>query len=167
MLAPLGLNDTRSADIAVIQPPVLHSYSDERGLFEDATYWSPSWTLARGAIMTTDIYDLERSAVAVGTGAVLTEASHAAMIEPRSAGLAPLTTELYYGLGVVVNNGWILQNPSFYGYSAVMAYQPANGVAIAVAATMGETTPDRPNERLFYRLGAYLAPEAPPRTRPE
>ena len=61
------LNDTRSSDIAVIQPPVLHSYSDERGLFEDATYWSPSWTLARGAIMTTDIYDLERSAVAVGS----------------------------------------------------------------------------------------------------
>ena len=150
IVAPLGLNDTRSEDNAVIQEPALHAYADERGLFEDATYWSPSWTLARGAIMTTNISTSSGRRWPIGTGAVLSEAS-VAMLAPRTVGLRPLTPDLYYGLGVVVNNGWILQNPSFFGYSAVMAYQPANGVAIAVAATKGAATPDRPNERLFYR----------------
>jgi D-alanyl-D-alanine carboxypeptidase len=166
ILVPLGLNDTRSEDTALIAEPVLHAYDDERGLFEESTYWSPSWTLARGAIMTSSIYDLERSAIAIGTGRLLSEVSLETMLAPRTAGLTPLSPQLYYGLGVVVNNGWVMQNPSFYGYGAVMAYHRPTGVSIAIATTQGPDTPDRPNERLFAKLAAYLAPNAPPLERP-
>jgi hypothetical protein len=47
---------------------VLHSYSDERDVHEDATYWSPSAGLGRGAIWTTTARDMVRMIRAVGTG---------------------------------------------------------------------------------------------------
>ena len=39
----------------------------------------------------------------------------------------------YYGFGVFVVNGWIVQNPSFAGYAATMAYLPSHKLAVAVA----------------------------------
>jgi CubicO group peptidase (beta-lactamase class C family) len=58
ILVPLSLNDTRSEQTAVIQEPVLHAFDAERGIYEDATYWDPSWTLARGAVMTSNVADI-------------------------------------------------------------------------------------------------------------
>ena len=46
---------------------MLQAYDSERGVYEDSTYWNPSWTLAAGAIMTSDITDVARSAIAVAT----------------------------------------------------------------------------------------------------
>ncbi len=164
VLAPLGLRNTRSDTTAAIPSPVMHAYSSERGLVEDSTFWSPSWTLAHGAIMTTDIYDMEVSAVAIGTGSLLSRASYDAMLAPDTVGLGRLNPALYYGLGVGVNNSWVLQTPSFYGFAGAMAYQPANRIAIALATADGPTTPDeRVAENLLFSLGAYLAPDLPPR----
>lgn len=163
ILEPLGLNDTRSSDTAEIPQPVLHAFDDERGLYEDATYWNPSWTLARGAIMTTNIYDVERSAVAIGTGSLISEQSQERMLAPTTTGMPPMTSSRYFGLGVAVVNGWILQTPSFHGYSAVMAYEPSSAIAIAVTTTAGPQTPEhRVTNLLFDEIGAYLAPETPP-----
>ena len=71
ILVPLSLNDTRSEQTAVIQEPVLHAFDAERGIYEDATYWDPSWTLARGAVMTSNVADILKSVDAIGTGALL------------------------------------------------------------------------------------------------
>ena len=45
--------------------------------YEEATFWNPAWTLAPGAITTSDIADLTTTAIAWGTGALLSPASHA------------------------------------------------------------------------------------------
>ena len=50
------------------------------------------------------------------------------------------TPERHFGLGVVVQDGWIEQSPSFAGYSAVQTYLPGRDIAIAVATTRGRTT---------------------------
>ena len=71
ILVPLSLNDTRSEQTAVIQEPVLHAFDAERGIYEDATYWDPSWTLARGAVMTSNVADILKSVDAIGAGALL------------------------------------------------------------------------------------------------
>jgi CubicO group peptidase (beta-lactamase class C family) len=67
ILTPLSLNDTRSEQTALMQEPVLHAFDAERGIYEDSTYWNPSWTLARGAVMTSNIPDILKSATAIGT----------------------------------------------------------------------------------------------------
>ena len=48
---------------------MLHGFDAERGIYEDATYWDPSWTLARGAVMTSNVADILKSAEAIGNPA--------------------------------------------------------------------------------------------------
>ncbi|GIE77959.1 hypothetical protein Aph02nite_39090 [Actinoplanes philippinensis] len=154
ILDPLGLHTTVAADTAEIPAPVLHGFTTERGRYEDSTYWNPSWTTAAGAILTSDICDLETSARAVGTGRLLSAADQRTLLDPGTVGLGgPTATcpaticvhhteEHHYGLGVVVQDGWIKQTPSFAGYAAVQAYLPGRDIAIAVATTRGRTTDD-------------------------
>jgi CubicO group peptidase (beta-lactamase class C family) len=154
ILDPLGLRTTVVGDTAVIPSPVLHAHTTERDRYEDSTYWNPSWTTAAGAILTSDICDLEISARAVGTGRLLSEADQRVMLDPGTVGLGGPTAgcpaaicirhteEHHYGLGVVVKNGWIQQTPSFAGYAAVQTYLPGRDIAIAVATTRGRTTDD-------------------------
>jgi CubicO group peptidase (beta-lactamase class C family) len=168
VLRPLGLRATTSQDGPVIPGQVLHAYTTERGRLEDSTYWNPSWTLASGAIMTSDIRDMARTATAVGTGELLSPEAFRQMTAPTTVGLGPLTERIYYGVGVTVRGGWILQNPRFAGYSGVAAYLPSRRITIAVATTDGRRTPaaGNPAYSLFQRIAARVAPEAPVPTRP-
>ncbi|MDQ3655347.1 MAG: beta-lactamase family protein [Chloroflexota bacterium] len=191
ILFPLGLRATESAATASIPEPVLHAFSSERRLglgiapgtrfYEESTFWNPSWTLAEGAIQTTDIVDMATSAEAIGTGSLLSPASHQAQVDPGLLGFgAPaescipncftLSDRYNYGLGVVLNGEWIAQNPLFAGYSGVMAYLPSRKITLAIAATYGEDSFDdegnyafgNASQRIYAAVGAYLAPESPP-----
>lgn len=164
ILDPLSLKDTRSEATAVIQEPVLHSFDAERGKYEESTYWDPSWTLARGSIMTSNIADILTSAAAIGTGALVSSESHALQLAPLTAKFKPWSEKEYYALGVFLFNGWILQNPSFSGYAATMAYLPSRKLAIAVSVTMGPKAPQdiqNLSTTVLKEISAYLAPEAP------
>lgn len=188
ILGPLNLNNTQSFQTAAIPAPVLHAFSSERRdalgiapatrFYEESTYWNPSWTLARGAIQTTNIYDMTATAIAVGEGTLLSPESHQAQVAPDLLGFgAPLEgcpachtlDNVYnYGLGVVISNSWILQNPLFGGYGAVEAYLPSKKIALAVVTTYGEKRFDEQgnyenaSQAIFKAIGTYLAPEAPP-----
>ena len=152
VLDPLRLSATVSETDAPIPGPVLHGYTIERGLFEDSTYWNPSWTTADGAVLTSDICDLATSARAVGDGRLISRRSLRTMLNPGTVGIGgptktcpaqvciKQTEQHHFGLGVIVENGWIQQKPSFAGYSAVQSYLPGKDIAIAVATTRGRTT---------------------------
>jgi CubicO group peptidase (beta-lactamase class C family) len=163
ILDPLSLEDTRSEETAIIQEPVLHSFDAERGKYEEATYWNPSWTLASGAIMTSNISDILKSAAAIGTGALMSPDSHALQLAPLTSKFKPWSETTYYGLGVFVINGWIFQNPSFAGYAATMAYLPSRKLAIAISVTLKEKASMEGNlsTDVFKEIAAYLAPDAP------
>jgi CubicO group peptidase (beta-lactamase class C family) len=163
ILRPLGMRNTESQDTPVIQTPALHAFTDEREIYEDSSFWNPSWTLAEGAIMTTNIVDAARAARAIGTGRLVSREAYQQQIAPLTAGLPPLTLEGYYGLGVVVLKGWILQNPRFHGYSAVASYLPSRELTVAVTATNGLTAGLDVNysEMLFKLIGNYLVPDRP------
>jgi CubicO group peptidase (beta-lactamase class C family) len=188
VLGPMGLRNTVAWSTPEISEPVLHAFSSERRpalgipagtrFYEESTYWNPSWTLARGSIQTTDIVDLTTSAVAIGEGTLLSPESHRAQIAPDLLGFgSPLKgcpnchtlDETYsYGLGVVLSGDWIVQNPLFAGYGGVMAYLPAQKIAIAVATTFGEGAfDDQGNYRyashaqIFAAIGTHLAPDHP------
>ncbi|MEU7416522.1 serine hydrolase domain-containing protein [Streptomyces antibioticus] len=150
---PLGLRNTRGNTTAVIPEPVLHAYDSERGFYEESTYFNPSWTTAPGAIITQDICDLARSGQGIGAGELLSPAAFRTQLNPGTVGLGkptakcpatvclPMTDKFHFGLGVVVKNGWVLQNPSFFGYAAVMAYEPHKRLSIAVTTTVGPKSP--------------------------
>jgi CubicO group peptidase (beta-lactamase class C family) len=190
ILAPQGLNHTYSSATPAIRAPVLHAFTSERReplgiaastrFYEESTYWNPSWTLAAGAIETTDIYDMAASAVLIGEGTLLSPESHQAQIAPDLLGfgrpIAGCTTchtldaQYNYGLGVVLKGPWLIQNPLFFGYSGVMAYLPSRKIALAIATTYGEQSFDEEgnykygnaSERIFAAIANYLAPDDPP-----
>ena len=164
ILEPLSLADTRSEATATIQEPVLHAFDAERGKYEESTYWNPSWTLAGGAIMTSNIADILKSASAIATGALLSPNSHAMQLAPLTAKFKPWSETSYYGFGVFLINGWIVQNPSFAGYAATMAYLPSHKLAIAVSVTLREKASMDGNlsTDVLKEIAAYLAPRVTP-----
>jgi hypothetical protein len=152
--------------------------------YEESTFWNPSWTITRGAIQTTDIYDLNDTAVAIGTGTLLSRESFEkmtsnALIGKTSAlpGCATCTnqSERYsYGLGLTITGDWFVQAPLFSGQAGAFAYLPSQKVAIAVAVTMAEDAfaPDgsyepelqgNPADALWRQIATALVPnDAPP-----
>jgi D-alanyl-D-alanine carboxypeptidase len=163
VLEPLGLRETRSDSTPFIPAPVLHAFSSDRGRYEDSTDWNPSWTIAEGSIMTSTIPDVMRSAAAIATGRLVSPKAFAQFLEPRTASLPKMSTERYYGLGILVSNGWVMQNPSFFGYSGLMAYLPEKKIAIAVTTTLGPSSPEgNTSEQLFRRIAQDLAPSHTP-----
>ena len=187
VLRPLGLRQTVASQTAAIPSPVLHAYSPERKQFlgiprsrpfdEESTFWNPSWTLAQGAVETTDIADLTRTAIGIGSGKLLSRNSYRQQIDPRigfghpQPGCERCTTlsRVYgYGLGVVRNGDWILQNPLFGGYAAIESYLPSQRISIALALTFKPSTydyagnPDGYWVKLYSQIGAVLAPNDPP-----
>ncbi|QZT65279.1 serine hydrolase domain-containing protein [Mycolicibacterium austroafricanum] len=189
VLRPLGLTDTAASLNADIPSPVLHAFTSERRealrippdtpFYEESTFWNPSWTITHGAIQTTNIYDLEATAVGIGSGRLLKPESYRQMVstdlrgktrsQPGCATCRPMDERYTYGLGVVISGNWLLQNPMFAGYAGVEAYLPAQKIAIAVATTFApeafDDSGDYRNEAetLFRRIGAEMAPDdAPP-----
>jgi hypothetical protein len=119
------------------------------------------------------------SSVAIGSGKLLTPESYAKMI---STDLRGKTTAIAgcascfeqsvgysYGLGIVTSGNWVMQDPLFYGESAVEANLPSKKVAIAVAVTylpeaFDATTGNYKNaaDQLWRHIGAVAAPTDPP-----
>jgi CubicO group peptidase (beta-lactamase class C family) len=158
VLDPLGLTQTVNNETGQVDEPALHTFTSERRawlgiapgtrIYEESTYWNPSWTLTRGAVQTTTIQDFAASMVAVGEGTLLSPESSAAQLDRGLFGFgAPLDgcatcrtlgDKFNYGLGVVFTGPWIVQNPLFYGISGISAYLPERKLSIAVANTYGE-----------------------------
>ncbi|MCQ4122125.1 serine hydrolase domain-containing protein [Rhodococcus tibetensis] len=188
VLGPLGLDNTTDPGTAAITEPVLHAFSSERRealqippgapFYEESTYWNPSWTITHGAIQTSNIYDLHDTAVAIGTGELLSRESYEAMVStdlrgktttlPGCTTCFPQSDDYTYGLGLPIVGNWLMQNPLFSGYAAAEAYLPSQKIAIAVAVTYDPAAFDNTgaykNEAdiLFRKIGAYLAPDDAP-----
>jgi D-alanyl-D-alanine carboxypeptidase len=159
----LGMNETEMRVGPHIPAPVMHAYSRERGRYEDTTRWSPSWARRFGNVTST-LGDMGRWAIALGTGSLLSRRSHELQIGPQNVGLGPLTADLYYGMGLGVNNGWIAANPQLLGYNGVVSYLPAKRVAVVVFTTQGPR--GKPSSAyasaVFNGIGRLLAPKEPP-----
>ncbi len=183
VLRPLGLTNTVASQTPAIPSPVLHAFTSERRealgispstpFYEESTFWNPSWTLAPGAVETTDIADMVATARGIGSGVLLSRASYRAQTAPNLLGFGSKlpgcscgkqTNTYDYGLGIVRSGSWLLQNPLFGGYGATEAYLPARKIAIAVAVTFGPTAFDatgsetNSSDPIFRAIGSYLAP---------
>jgi CubicO group peptidase (beta-lactamase class C family) len=192
ILRPLGLTNTVASLTPEIPSPALHAFTSERrealgipvgtAFYEESSFWNPSWTITHGAIQTSNIYDLEATAVGIGSGKLLRPESYDLMVstelrgkthaQPGCTTCAEMNEGYTYGLGIVISGNWLLQNPMFSGYAAVEAYLPAQKIAIAVATTFApEAFDDTGNysnaaEELFREIGAEMAPDDAPPMRP-
>ncbi|MEU6890227.1 serine hydrolase domain-containing protein [Streptomyces sp. NPDC046557] len=171
---PLGLYGTQNSFTPDIPAPALHAFTSERGVYEESSYWNPSWTTAAGAVLTSDICDVARSARAIGSGELLSAQGLKTLLDPGTVGLGGKTDACpadvclkntaaqHFGFGVLVVHDWIVQNPSFSGYAAVQAYLPAQRLSIAVSTTQGpKATEENPAQTIASRIARILAPDHP------
>jgi D-alanyl-D-alanine carboxypeptidase len=158
----LDLHDTQIPTSADIAWPVQHAYSHDRGVFEDSTYFNPSWAMYSGTI-TSNLRDVALFQRALGTHSFVSKAAFAAQLAPTNAGSGPMTQQLYYGLGVIVANSWIVQHARVSGYDVVMAYLPSRDLTIVVSTTIGpaNTAKNGDSAAVFKDAAKLLAPERP------
>lgn len=173
---PFGLRATSNSYTPDVPAPVLHAFTSARGVYEDSSFWNPSWTTAPGAVITMDICDLARAGAGVGSGRTLTRHGYETLLNPGTVGLGtphpytpggdcpadiciPQTEAAHFGMGSIVVGGWVFQNPSFTGYAALMAYLPSERLTIAVTATSSpDTAPDvvNPGENVAAAISRAL-----------
>jgi CubicO group peptidase (beta-lactamase class C family) len=193
VLAPMGLTHTTGDRTSRIPSPVLHSFSSERRaalgvpdastFYEESTFWNAQWGTPDGASETTDVYDMTKTAVAVGIGKLLTRSSYHAMTDPNLLGFGQKQANCVpscfkqvpaynYGLGVVRSGSWLLQNPLLGGYSASEAYLPSKKIAIAVVTTFNpgafdcQGNYDNTSDVLWRKIAASVAPNDAPTPSP-
>jgi CubicO group peptidase (beta-lactamase class C family) len=185
---PLGLIQTAASTTAEVPPPVLHAFTSERRemlgvkpgvpFTEEATYWNPSWTTAKGAVETGDLNDLSTSIEAVAAGKLLSPKSSAAMIVPSLIGFGhkqskcpacrAMTADLNYGLGILLTRSWVSQSLGFAGASGVVGTLPAQKLTLVVEATNAPGAYDAKGEAglgavpVYHALANLLAPNTMP-----
>src|SRR5207342_1659242 len=96
VLKPMGLKHTIYSETASLPNPVLHSYDSERRpafnlapdvpFYEESTYFNSDWGVPPGANEATNIDDMITTAVAFGTGKLVSKASYKAMTDPNLLG---------------------------------------------------------------------------------
>lgn len=163
VLDEVGMRGTRYTTTTAIPFPVLHAYSNERGKYEETTYWTTS-EFTYSATLTSNLADLGRFARVLGEGSLLTEKSHELQVGDGNVGLGPLTAEGTYGMGALIAHDWILVNPQNNGYTGVVSYFPEKNAAVVVFATFKPAGDIGTHYAgiVFNRLGEILAPDSPP-----
>ncbi|MEO6694276.1 MAG: serine hydrolase, partial [Ignavibacteria bacterium] len=131
---PLGLSHTKYNFNADLPYPVLHAFSSDRGVYEDATFWSPSWTRESGP-MYSNLNDIAKWAPAFGKGKLLTPESFNVLVSRPAGANDP---NRFMASGFVVLNGWYAQNPAFNGYSGAFGYYPIKDLTVIMFTTESE-----------------------------
>ena len=164
ILNPLGLSQTTLPSNANMRSPVMHAYTPERGgHLEETTFWNPSWTGFAGG-MTSALSDMGKWARAMGTGSLLSPASHALQVGPENVGLGPLKPDFYYGMGVIVSKGWVATNPQLVGYTGTVSYFPAKKIAVVMFSALGRHSrpPVAYGTSALLRIARILTPNSVP-----
>jgi CubicO group peptidase (beta-lactamase class C family) len=165
VLEPLGLDHTQISRFPAMPGEALHAYTGERGLYEDDTFWSPSWTIGDGTVMTSPMADVVHGAREIGRGELISTQANRERIAPTSVGKIPaFSKHLYYALGITLANGWEFQNPFIDGYTGVSAYLKAQDISVGIVTTQ---LPQSSNNGvgnatiLLAKLSEYLSPDHP------
>jgi CubicO group peptidase (beta-lactamase class C family) len=164
VLEPLGLDHTQVSRYPAMPGEALHAYTGERGVYEDDTFWSPSWSIGDGTIMASPMADVVRGAREIGRGDLISAHADAERTAPTSVGIPPFTKSIYYGLGITVANGWEFQNPFIDGYTGVSAYLKAQDISVGIVTTQlpQSSANGKANATtLMVRLAEYLSPKHP------
>ncbi|MFA7480663.1 MAG: serine hydrolase domain-containing protein [Vulcanimicrobiota bacterium] len=158
VLDPLGLTRTGYGTTPELPSPVLHAFTSDRGVYEDCTFWNPSWAGDSGPLYST-LDDLGQWGPAFGRGQLLSNASFQELVK-RPATAPP--GDFYFACGFVVAGGWYFQNPNINGYSGVMGYLPERDLTVVVFATQPEKPQvEHPAKEIFLDLVDVITPNHP------
>ena len=146
-----------------ISEPFLHGYTNERGVFEDSSFWNPTAFLHSGNMNTT-VADVANWIRALADGRLLSDEQHKAMMAPSTAGLGPLTKEKFFAYGVAHAGDWFFMNPAYGGYHGVVYYDTQTKTLVIAYVTLGPTSNANTDNALPLgkEIATMLVPDRPP-----
>lgn len=164
VLTPLGMRESTVMLTPQMTEPILHGYTNERGVFEDSSFWNPTAFLNSGNMNST-VADVGRWVRALGTGELLSDSVFKEMMAPSTAGIGPFTDDKFFAFGTVHFGSWLFMNPSFGGYNGVALYDTQSKTTIIVYATLGPTANADTNNAvpIGNDIGTLLLPDNPPK----
>lgn len=157
---PLGMTASSAHQNNEIEQPAFHAFTNQRGVYEDSTYWDPTWGFNGG--MNASVADLGRWLRALNTGELLSPADAKASLGPATtAGLGKLTDQRYFAYGSLVSGGWILGNPSLNGYQGFTAQHRNPSLTIVVWSTASPTSAEDSNasQTISQRIAGVISDE--------
>lgn len=160
ILDPLGMKDTTSYLNAALPEPVLHGYTGERDVWEDATFWNPSWIKWVGGWGSTHD-DLRKLIEAVGNGDLVSKKSHRLQLAPDTVGLGTNTDDRFYAMGISIVDDWLLTAPGLQGYKGAVGYLRDLDLTIITYFTYTpESFPEQAPGTIFVEpLSTIFAPD--------
>lgn len=154
----LELTGTGYSTTPDLPSPVLHVFDSDRGVYEDTTFWNPSWAGESGPLYS-NLDDLGRWGPVFGTGQLLKDGSFQEMIRRPDVAARE---DFYFATGFVVSNGWYLQNPNINGYTGVMGYLPDLHLTLVVFASQSaDPKVGHPAFEIFKDVVRDLVPSHP------
>ncbi|MEV4539866.1 serine hydrolase domain-containing protein [Asanoa sp. NPDC049518] len=163
ILEPLGMRESEVVLTSRISEPFLHAYTNERGVFEDSTFWNPTAFLHSGN-MTTTVADIATWIRALADGRLLTPQQHEEMMAPSTAGLAGLTDTKFFAYGVAHDGDWFFMNPAYAGYDGVVYYDTKTQTLVIAYVTLGPKSNANTDNALSpgKEIATLLVPDRPP-----
>lgn len=163
VLDPLAMRSSGVMLTPQIDEPFLHGYTNERGVFEDSSFWNPTAFLHSGNMNTT-VADVSTWVRALADGRLLADEQHQAMMAPSTAGIGPLTPEKYFAYGVAHAGDWLFMNPAYGGYHGVVYFDTRTRTLVVAYVTLGPTSDaDTDNALpLGKEIATMLVPDRPP-----
>ncbi|MFE9323198.1 serine hydrolase domain-containing protein [Nocardia sp. NPDC052278] len=165
IIDPLGMKQSRVMLTPQMIEPSLHGYTNERGVFEDSTFWNPTAFLHSGNMNST-VPDVALWVRALAEGKLLPTETFEEMMAPSTAGLGPLTKEKFFAYGIVHVDDWIFMNPAFGGYNGVVFYDTVTKSMIVLYCTLGPKADANVDNAIPIgtELAELLVPDRPPRS---
>lgn len=156
---PLAMTDSAAHQNNAIEQPAFHAFTNQRGVYEDSTYWDPTWGFNGG--MNASVADLGRWLRALDSGELLDPADAEESLAPVTAGLASMTDQRYFSYGSLVSGGWILGNPSLNGYQGFTAQHRDPSVTIVVWSTAAPANTEESNasQTISQRIAPLVSDE--------
>jgi D-alanyl-D-alanine carboxypeptidase len=163
ILDPLKMRDSTVMLTPQISAPFLHGYTNERGVFEDSSFWNPTAFLHSGNMNTT-VADVATWIRALADGRLLSDEQHKAMLAPSTAGLGPLTKDKFFAYGVAHAGDWFFMNPAYGGYHGVVYYDTRTKTLVIAYVTLGPTSDANTDNALPMgkEIATMLVPDRPP-----
>ena len=160
---PLGMTHSAGFTTNEIGTPTFHAYSHERGVYEETTFWNPTWALSSGNLNST-VADIGRWSLALNRGELLDEDSFELQMAANTAGLSRMTEQTYFSFGMlIVDDEWIVGNPSLQGYQGFTGQLRDPEVTIVVYSTgsVTHTGDGNASVTLGTRISEVMAPDTP------
>lgn len=157
---PLDITGMTPPTTSAKTQPVLHGFGTDRGMWEDETYWGPSWIGYAGGVAGNQD-ELRRFIEALAAGDLVTPESHELQFSDRSIGMGGNTAEKFYAMGFIVADGWMFLNPGLPGYRGGAGH--LDDWTIVVYTTQSpDTDPSAPSATtVFEKLSAIVSPDQP------